>query len=94
MFPYVLHQVAVSNLPYSPVTHELSSQPRARSAQQMVSKVTCETADLPVWQVEYWLEMFAIRPVEEWEEAMLELEDRPSLQNTFSGIFGYILLLR
>ena len=42
--------------------------------------------------VDYWLEMFNTLPVSEWSEAMTML-DIPILQKTFSGIFGYILML-
>ena len=77
LFPYVIHQAAMSSIPYSPVIHDLSESPRMMSGEEMV---------------DYWLDMFNNIPVSDWLEAM-SLLDLPPLQTTFAGIFGNILLL-
>ena len=77
LFPFVIHQAAMSSIPYSPVIHDLSNTPRLMSGEEMV---------------DYWLDMFNNIPVSDWLEAMSML-DVPPLQTTFAGIFGNILLL-
>ena len=77
LFPFVIHQAAMSSIPYSPVIHDLSNTPRLMSGEEMV---------------DYWLDMFNNIPVSDWFEAMSML-DVPPLQTTFAGIFGNILLL-
>ena len=67
----------MASIPYSPVIHDLSDTPRQMSGEQMV---------------DYWLDMFNTMPVSDWTDAMAML-DIPPLTKTFSGIFGYILLL-
>ena len=42
--------------------------------------------------VEYWLEMYETKDVMEWYDHM-ELIDMPSLQLSFAGMFGHIMLL-
>ena len=42
--------------------------------------------------VEYWLEMYETKDVMEWYDHM-EIIDMPSLQLSFAGMFGHIMLL-
>ena len=42
--------------------------------------------------VEYWLEMYETKDVMEWYDHM-EVIDMPSLQLSFAGMFGHIMLL-
>ena len=77
LFPFVIHQAAMSSIPYSPIIHDLADRPRIMSGEEMVT---------------YWLDMFNTIPVSDWREAMNML-DVPPLQTTFAGIFGNIILL-
>ena len=42
--------------------------------------------------VEYWLDMYETKDVMEWYDHM-EIIDMPSLQLSFAGMFGHIMLL-
>ena len=42
--------------------------------------------------VSYWLEMYETKDVMEWYDHM-EIIDMPSLQLSFAGMFGHIMLL-
>ena len=78
LFPYVIYQSAVLNIPYDPIIHDLSHTPRNMSGEEIVDAM---------------LYTFDNLPVEEWLQADDVFEDLPPLQRTFAGIFGYILTL-
>ena len=78
LFPYVIYQSAVANIPYDPIIHDLSHTPRNMSGEEIVDAM---------------LYTFDNLPVEEWLQADDVFEDLPPLQRTFAGIFGYILTL-
>jgi len=77
LFPYIIYQAGVSNIPYDPVIHDLAYQPRAASGAEAVDII---------------LDAYDNAPVYEWD-AIQEGIDLPNLQRTFAGIFGYIVSL-
>jgi len=78
LFPYVIHQAAVAHIPYDPIIHDLTYTPRDFSGEEIV---------------DLWLDMYDNSPVEEWYEAAELFDIMPSIQRSFEGIFGYIMLL-
>merc|ERR1712179_323930 len=78
LFAYVIYQGAVANIPYNSVIHDLAYQPRNITGEEIV---------------ELLLDTYENQPVEEWNNAEDIFVDVPSLQRSFAGIFGYILVL-
>ena len=71
------HQTLLSSVPYNPILHDLSLSPRNMTAGQIS---------------QYWLDMYETKDVMEWYDHM-EVIDMPSLQLSFAGMFGHIMLL-
>ena len=78
LFTYVIHQAAMTNIPYDPIIHDLSYTPREMLGEEIVDA---------------WLDMFENLPVEEWYDAAGLFDIMPSIQKTMGGIFGYVLIL-
>ena len=51
IFAYILHQIGVANLPYSPVLHDLSFTPKALTGPEIAQS---------------WLDIYLNVPVEDW----------------------------
>jgi len=77
LFPYIIYQAGVSNIPYDPVIHDLTYEPRAATGAQAVDII---------------LDAYNNAPVDEWDAIQAGI-DLPNLQRTFAGIFGYIVSL-
>ena len=88
-----LFKASMTNIPYDPILHDLSISPRNMTSAEIV---------------QYWLgdlslffiqnnrlkisDMFQFKDVTQWNQT-LQIVDIPSLQFTFSGIFGHLLML-
>jgi len=77
LFPFIIYQAGVSNIPYNPVIHDLAVQPRSLNAEEIVAVL---------------FDMYETKPVTSWM-SICETISMPSLQRTFTGIFGYIMTL-
>jgi len=77
LFPFIIYQAGVSNIPYNPVVHDLALEPRPLSAEGIVALL---------------FDMYESKPVSSWM-SICNTISMPSLQRTFTGIFGYILTL-
>ena len=77
LLAFLLHQTLLKTVPYNPILHDLSLSPRSMTAEEIV---------------QYWLEMYETKDVMEWYDHM-EIIDMPSLQLSFAGMFGHIMLL-
>ena len=77
LLAFVLHQTMLASVPFNPVLHDLSLSPRNMTAEEIVK---------------FWLEMYETKDVMEWYDHM-EIIDMPSLQLSFAGMFGHIMLL-
>merc|ERR1712172_157936 len=77
LFPFIIYQAGVSNIAYDPVIHDLDLEPRPLSAEGIVAEL---------------FHMYESQPVSSWL-SICNTISMPSLQRTFTGIFGYILTL-
>jgi len=77
LFPFIIYQAGVSNIPYNPVIHDLSTEPR---------NVTGEQA------VDIFHHMYDNEAVEKWHDITSGI-NLPRIQRTFGALFGYILTL-
>merc|ERR1711971_554391 len=77
LFPFIIYQAGVSNIPYNPIIHDLSTEPR---------NVTGEEA------VDIFHDMYNNEAVEKWHEITSGI-NLPAIQRTFGALFGYILTL-
>ena len=78
LFSYVIHQAALVNIPYNPIIHNLSYTPRGISGEEVV---------------DLWLDMYDTLPVEDWYNASEAFVVALSIQESFAGIFGFVLRL-
>jgi len=77
LFPFIIYQAGVSNIPYNPVIHDLALESRPLSAEGIVDVL---------------FDMYESQPVSSWLTTCNTIS-MPSLQRTFTGIFGYILTI-
>jgi len=78
LFAYILHQSALVTVPYDPVLHDLSYTPRGLSGEEVIDLL---------------LEMYKTKPVQDWYDESHSFRVAPSVQNSFAGIFGFVLRL-
>ena len=83
----------MTNIPYDPILHDLSISPRNMTSAEIVQYWL---GDLSLFFIQNnWLkisDMFQFKDVTQWNQT-LQIVDIPSLQFTFSGIFGHLLML-
>ena len=88
-----LFKASMTNFPYDPILHDLSISPRNMTSAEIVQYWL---GDLSLFFIQNnWLkisDMFQFKDVTQWNQT-LQIVDIPSLQFTFSGIFGHLLML-
>ena len=88
-----LFKASMTNIPYDPILHDLSISPRNMTSAEIVQYWL---GDLSLFFIQNnWLkisDMFQFKDVTQWNQT-LQIVDIPSLQFTFSGIFGHLLML-